>query len=614
VWLREIAALSRRVPLLVLLGLSPLALLACVGEKRAAPPPAPSPAPTPPVAEAFIHLATLQELRRLSLGDTAVIGPFEVTIREAAVRQNQVEVSLDLQPLTPEELERRKYFNPFFLSVGGDSGTRVSLVIWRAGSGTFAVVESEGALCGAGIQSDGQQPLRLQCRFRVPADAAPAYLLLSAEKAVVTFFFPFMPFESLEHRAVIPLTPLPPALAGKVPELPVPLGQPVQTPDGVEVTVLDSTVTSEPLPVGDEPGSVTLYGAGEREEWRVVRLRLRCGRPDRCAISLGAFRVRRSDGSSSPPDLLGPPPYRFLRPDELIFSWQGQETLEFAFSVPSYWEKKDLPFPLGQPVRIVEGVEITLLDSRTTPVPLPVAGETGVLFGASEELWRIVRLQLRCSRPDPCTILIPSFRARRSDGSFSPEAFSSYSSVLLGPPPYRRVESLLSWQGQETLELAFSVSTPGRLYDMLVWNRKLPDLPLPPGQPVQIPEGVEITLLDSRTTSESLPVVDKTGSVRRVEPPKGEGWLPEWHYIARLRLRCSRPDPCTVLLGSFWVQRSDGSLSPPAFLGPPPYRDVPFLSWQGQETIELVFTLTGQVEQLLWHDEPLNTYFSLSGP
>jgi hypothetical protein len=63
VWLREIAALSRRVPLLVLLGLSPLALLACVGEKRAAPPPAPSPAPTPPVAEALIDLATLQELR-----------------------------------------------------------------------------------------------------------------------------------------------------------------------------------------------------------------------------------------------------------------------------------------------------------------------------------------------------------------------------------------------------------------------------------------------------------------------------------------------------------------------------------------------------------------------
>jgi hypothetical protein len=108
VWLREVAALSRRVPLLVLLGLSPLALLACVGEKRAAPPPAPSPAPTPPVAEALIDLATLQELRRLSLGDTAVIGPFEVTIREAAVRQNQVEVSLHLQPLTPAELERRK--------------------------------------------------------------------------------------------------------------------------------------------------------------------------------------------------------------------------------------------------------------------------------------------------------------------------------------------------------------------------------------------------------------------------------------------------------------------------------------------------------------------------
>jgi hypothetical protein len=264
VWLREVAALSRRVPLLVLLGLSPLALLACVGEKRAAPPPAPSPAPTPPVAEALIDLGTLQELRRLSLGDTAVIGPFEVTIREAAVRQNQVEVSLHLQPLTPAELEQRKQFNPFFLSVGGDRGTWVSLVIWRAGSGTFAVMGPEGALCGADIQSDGQQPLRLQCRFRVPADAAPAYLLLSAGKAAVTFFFPFIPFESLEHRAVIPLTPLPPALVGKVPDLPVPLGQPVRTPDGVEITVLDSTVTSEPLPVGNETGSVTLYGAPRR--------------------------------------------------------------------------------------------------------------------------------------------------------------------------------------------------------------------------------------------------------------------------------------------------------------------------------------------------------------
>jgi hypothetical protein len=333
VWLREVAALSRRVPLLVLLGLSPLALLACVGEKRAAPPPAPSPAPTPPVAEALIDLGTLQELRRLSLGDTAVIGPFEVTIREAAVRQNRVEVSLHLQPLTPAELEQRKQFNPFFLSVGGDRGTWVSLVIWRAGSGTFAVVGPEGALCGADIQSDGQQPLRLQCRFRVPADAAPAYLLLSAGKAAVTFFFPFIPFESLEHRAVIPLTPLPPALVGKAPDLPAPLGQPVRTPDGVEITVLDSTATSEPLPVGNEAGSITLLGAGEGQEWRVVRLRLRCGRPDRCALSLAAFRVRRSDGSSSPPALLGPPPYRPLSPDELILSWQGQETLEFAFSV-----------------------------------------------------------------------------------------------------------------------------------------------------------------------------------------------------------------------------------------------------------------------------------------
>ncbi|MFZ8844006.1 hypothetical protein [Thermoflexus sp.] len=615
-WLREIAAWNRRVPLLVLLGLSPLALLACVGEKRAAPPPAPSPAPTPPVAEALIDLATLQELRRLSLGDTAVIGPFEVTIREAAVRQNQVEVSLHLQPLTPAELEQRKQFNPFFLSVGGDRSTWVSLVIWRAGSGTFALVGPEGALCGADIQSDGQQPLRLQCRFRVPADAAPAYLLLSARKVGVTLLAPIVPLESLEHRAVIPLTPLPPALAGKVPDLPVPLGQPVRTPDGVEITVLDSTVTSEPLPVGNETGSVTLYGAPEGYKWRVVRLRLQCGRPDRCAISLGAFRVQRSDGSSSPPTLLGPPPYLYLDFDELIFSWQGQETLEFAFSAPASWprEMKDLPFPLGQPVRIVEGVEITLLDSRTTSESLPVVGEAGVVpVGAEGWEWHIVRLQLRCGRPDPCTILIPSFRARRSDGSFSPEAFSSYSSVLLGPPPYRQVESLLSWQGQETLELAFPVSTPGRLYDMLVWNRKLPDLSLPPGQPVQIPEGMEITLLDSRTTSESLPVVDETGSVQRVEPPKGEGWLPEW-YIARLRLRCSRPDPCTVLLGSFRVKESDGSLSPPAFLGPPPYRDVPFLSWQGQETIELVFTLTGRVERLLWHDEPLNTYFSLSGP
>ena len=337
VWLREVAALSRRVPLLVLLGLSPLALLACVGEKRAAPPPAPSPTPTPTVTEAPIDLATLQELGRLSLGDTAIIGPFEVTIREAAVRQNQVEVSLDLQPLTPAELERRKYFNPFFLSVGRDSGTRVSLVIWRAGSGKFALVKPEGEPCGTEIQSDEQPPLRLQCRFRVPADAAPAYLLLSASTESTFMALLIIPLplssESLEPRAVIPLTPLPPAFVGKVPELPVPLGQPVQTPDGVEVTVLDSTVTSEPLPVGNETGSVTLYGAPEGYEWRVVRLRLRCGRPDRCALSLGAFRVRRSDGSSSSPALLGPPPYRPLSPDELILSWQGQETLEFAFPV-----------------------------------------------------------------------------------------------------------------------------------------------------------------------------------------------------------------------------------------------------------------------------------------
>jgi hypothetical protein len=152
-------------------------------------------------------------------------------------------------------------------------------------------------------------------------------------------------------------------------------------------------------------------------------------------------------------------------------SWQGQETLEFALSVPAYWEKKDLPFPLGQPVQILEGVEITLLDSRTTSESLPVVGEAGVVpVGAEGWEWHIVRLQLRCSRPDPCTILIPSFRARRSDGSFSPGAFSVSSPVFLGPPPYRRVESLLSWQGQETLEFAFPVSTPGRLYNVLIWQ------------------------------------------------------------------------------------------------------------------------------------------------
>jgi hypothetical protein len=158
-------------------------------------------------------------------------------------------------------------------------------------------------------------------------------------------------------------------------------------------------------------------------------------------------------------------------------SWQGQETLEFALSVPAYWEKKDLPFPLGQPVQILEGVEITLLDSRTTSESLPVVDETGSVQrielskgeGWHEE-WHIVRLQLRCSRPDPCTILIPSFRARRSDGAFSPRVFSVPSSVFLGPPPYRRVESLLSWQGQETLEFAFPVSTPGRLYNVLIWQ------------------------------------------------------------------------------------------------------------------------------------------------
>jgi hypothetical protein len=291
--------------------------------------------------------------------------------------------------------------------------------------------------------------------------------------------FPIIPLplssKSLEHRAVIPLTPLPPAFVGKVPELPVPLGQPVQTPDGVEVTVLDSTVPSEPLPVSDRTGSVILHGAGEGYEWRVVRLRLRCGRPDRCVISLEAFRVRRSDGLSSPPALLGPPPYLYLDFDELIFSWQGQETLEFAFSTPDSWprEMKDLPFPLSQPVQIVEGVEITLLDSRTTSEPLPVVviGEAGVMpVGDEGWEWHIARLQLRCSRPDPCTISIPSFQARRSDGAFSPEAFSVPSSVFLGPPPYRRVKYLLSWQGQETLELAFSVPTPGRLYNVLIWQ------------------------------------------------------------------------------------------------------------------------------------------------
>jgi hypothetical protein len=40
------------------------------------------PAPTPTVTEAPIDLATLQELGRLSLGDTAIIGPFEVTIQK----------------------------------------------------------------------------------------------------------------------------------------------------------------------------------------------------------------------------------------------------------------------------------------------------------------------------------------------------------------------------------------------------------------------------------------------------------------------------------------------------------------------------------------------------
>jgi hypothetical protein len=154
---------------------------------------------------------------------------------------------------------------------------------------------------------------------------------------------------------------------------------------------------------------------------------------------------------------LGPPPYRSLSSDELILSWQGQETLEFAFSAPSWpREMKDLPFPLGQPVRIVEGVEITLLDSRTTSESLPVVGETGVVpVGAEGWEWHIVRLQLRCSRPDPCTISIPSFRARRSDGSFSPGAFSVSSGVL------RLLIGVLGTAALPTGEVPFELAGPG---------------------------------------------------------------------------------------------------------------------------------------------------------
>lgn len=274
------------------------------------PPPLPEePAepPTPPPMR--LSILEIQDVYRMSAGQTAILGSYRVTVREVRIQGGQVEVAFEARRGGAEEIERQKAINPLFLSASGEAGFGLLLLTVESsapGPPTLRVVhpsDSEPGPCGAGGGEPPGWAAAGTCRFEIPPDTAPAYLLLRQFRTGAGLLVP-IPIGGVGSEALIPLTPLPPALAGRVRDFPLPPGRPLPL-DGLEVTLLNAQVIRQPLPVVDEStGSIRAESAPHGWAWMVVRLRARCMRPSGCEAGVSL----ESPDASTVPMLVGPAP------------------------------------------------------------------------------------------------------------------------------------------------------------------------------------------------------------------------------------------------------------------------------------------------------------------
>ena len=345
---------------LAFLGLAGIILSACRPEPT--PPVSPEPSPTPEAA--IVALEEIRGLPRLAPEQVVTVGSYQITMNEVTVQDGRVTVAPQFRRLSAEEIERQKQFNPFFLSASGESGIGIYLLLPRSGDKSleFELIAPFGDKgCGARGDEPPSWEAEESCVFEVPFGRMPAYLYLVEYRAGITMFFPFIPLGDSNPVAVMPLPTLPPELTGVVPERPLPPRTPLRTASGLEVSVEEAWTTYMGLPViHEDTGSVGSLGAGEDNEWVVVRLRARCWRSTECE---GAVLVRSIDGSTAPPGLVGSVPgqvdpqtlpagtyfdpahpalYRYSPEGGRLLLREGEELERLlAFSVPSpatHWQ------------------------------------------------------------------------------------------------------------------------------------------------------------------------------------------------------------------------------------------------------------------------------------
>ncbi|MDW8184643.1 MAG: hypothetical protein RMM07_05255 [Anaerolineae bacterium] len=294
--------MGRRICVALIVGM----LGACALEPSPPPEAEPIEPPTPPPAR--LSIAEIQDVPRMSAGQTAILGSYQVTVRGVRIQGGRVEVDLEAQRGTLEEIERQKGFNPLFLSASQEAGFGLLLLAVEGsapGPPTLWVVHpsnSEPGPCGAGGGEPPGWAAAGACRFELPPDVAPAYLLLRQFRMGGSLLVP-IPIGGVGGEALIPLAPLPPALAGRVRDFPLPPGRPLPL-DGLEVTLLDARVVREALPVVDEStGSIIAQGPwAEGWVWVVVRLQARCMRPSGCEAGVSL----ESPDARTVPMLVGP--------------------------------------------------------------------------------------------------------------------------------------------------------------------------------------------------------------------------------------------------------------------------------------------------------------------
>ncbi|MCS6965137.1 MAG: hypothetical protein NZM16_14005, partial [Thermoflexus sp.] len=229
-------------------------------------------------------------------------------VREVRIQGGRVEVDLEARRGTLEEIEGQKGFNPLFLSASREAGFGLWLLAVEGpapGPPTLRVIHPSGpGPCGASGDEPPGWEAAGTCRFELPPDVAPAYLLLRQFRMGGSLLVP-IPIGGVGGEALIPLAPLPPALAGRVRDFPLPPGRPLPL-DGLEVTLLDARVVREALPVVDEStGSIIAQGPwAEGWVWVVVRLQARCMRPSGCEAGVSL----ESPDASTVPMLVGPAP------------------------------------------------------------------------------------------------------------------------------------------------------------------------------------------------------------------------------------------------------------------------------------------------------------------